>query len=300
MAESAPATVPAVSLPPPAAAPAPAPAPVDGAAWRALVTDADALKEAERTPDLNTAFKRIRDLTASNSKAIIIPGKDAPAERIQAYRKAMDIPDDAKGYEFTRPEHMPEETFKSPQVQNALGGFAKAMHDAGVSRAGAKAAWDFYTQAEAAAEKAQVEADKAFAATTADALRKDWPGAEYDKNSAFANRAFAVVAGKAGLSLDALRGIELKSGRYLMDDPNMLRLWAALGREMNEGSLGPAITDADRLGINDEIKAVRGKIDEAQAKGDSAEANRLYAIEQDLIKKRDGSSAIVGAAGRTV
>ena len=73
-------------------------------------------------------------------------------------------------------------------------------------------------------------------------------------------------------------------------------MFAKVGREMQEGSFG-AITDDERSGIDDEIRAITKQIDEAQAAGDSKRANQLYQREQEL-RARMGSQPIVGAQGR--
>ena len=151
------------------------------------------------------------------------------------------------------------------------------------------------------AEKYQatlVEADKVFAKSQETDLRSEWKD-DYDKNKTLANRAFSQIATRAGLNLDSLGKIETKDGRFLMDRAEMLRIFSVIGREMAEGSLGPALSDDERDTVADEVRDVRKQITEAQAAGDSKRADKLYATEQKLLAKM-GNKPIVGSAGRLV
>ena len=69
---------------------------------------------------------------------------------------------------------------------------------------------------------------------------------------------------------------------------------------MAEGTLGPPLSDSEKETLSDQIDSAREKASEAQAKGDTKAANKWYQREQELIKKRDGESPIVGAVGRQV
>lgn len=268
-------------------------------AWRETITDPEHRKLADRFNSPADAIKAVADLRKRESTAIRIPGKDAKPEEIAAYRKAMDIPDDPKGYTdaFAKPEHIDEATFKSEGVQANLSAFAAAMHDAGVSKAGVKAAWDFYAKLDAAAASAAVEADKAYAEQSKAALEKEW-GADYKQNDEIAQRAFGAVAEKTGIPVAELREIETKEGRFLLDDPRFKKLFATIGREMQEGTLGPTLTADQKEQAEDELRGIREKIAEAQNKGDNRRANELYQKEQGLIAKIKGNGPIVGSQGR--
>jgi hypothetical protein len=252
--------------------------------WRKLITDPDALKEAERTTDLNAGFKRIAELRGQLSKAIIKPGKDAKPEEVAAYRKAMEIPDAADGYKIERPDHIDEETFSSEPVKAALGAWTAALHEAGASQAVVTAAANTYFAMEKAALTAQIEADKAFAKSSEDALKTEW-GADTDKNKEFAKRGFEKLATDAGLDVGALKKIETKDGRFLMDRPEFSKLFAKIGREMGEGQIGSVLSDGDVAGVKDQIAKLQGEKNAALAKGDHAKANELNEKQRELYAK---------------
>ena len=98
--------------------------------------------------------------------------------------------------------------------------------------------------------------------------------------------------------MDALLKLETKGGAYLMDHPDLVQIFAAVGREMDEGSLGPAASADHWTAIDSQLREVRAGIERAQANRDTKEANRLYQVEQSLIAKASGSRPIVGAQGR--
>jgi len=138
----------------------------------------------------------------------------------------------------------------------------------------------------------EVKADAEFVAQSEAELKAEWKGAEYEKNKDVANRAFKEIANRAGVNLEELTTMETSNGRFLMDTPAMLRIFAAFGREMAEGSLGPTLTDGERGTMQDQLTELRGKIEAANAKGNSKEANRFYQDEQALIAKMDGNKPI--------
>ncbi len=61
---------------------------------------------------------------------------------------------------------------------------------------------------------------------------------------------------------------------------------------MAEGSLGPTMTDGERDTMTDQLTEIRVKIEAANLKGNSKEANRFYKAEQELIAKMDGNKPI--------
>ncbi len=302
MAEPAPAPEPTPApapAPEPAPAPTPEPAPAPtGAEWRAALKSDDAKKFAETSPDLDHLVTRALDMRQKLSTAITVPGKDAKPDspEVIAYRKALDIPADPKGYlaDLARPDFVDEETWKGEHVQTLLGGFAERMHAAGAPKAAVQAAIAFELEMEAAVLKQTHEADKKFAAESEAALKGKW-GKDFDTNSEFANRAIKTLF---GANYEDARHLEDKSGRFIFDNPLFREAFAAIGREMGEGSLGGAVSESDRAALGDQINASRAKQSELQAQGKGREANEEYQKEMALIAKANGNQGIVGA-GRT-
>ena len=261
--------------------------------WRAAIKDEAARKFAEDSPDLEHLAKRAFDMRQKISSAIVKPGKDAKPEEIAAYRKALDIPAEAKEYlnGVQRPEHISEEDWKSERVQGLLGSFAERMHAKGAPKAAVQEAIAFELEVEANLLKAQAEEDKKFAEASESALKEKW-GPEFSKNKEFANRAVEKLFGD---SFEKASKLTDSAGRFVLDNPVFIEAFAAIGREMGEGSLGGAMTDSERDTLDDQIRNVRKEIETAQVERDSKRANSLYQKEQALLAKQKGSKPIVGA-----
>jgi hypothetical protein len=264
-----------------------APAPAD---WRAGITDPELKTQAERFTSPLDAVKSVVDLRKRESTAIRIPGEGAKPEEVAAYRKQIGVPETPEGYKF--PDLAAGETL-TDEMKASRALWAKRFHDRNVPAAVASALIDELRADTEAVLAGQVEADTAYAKEQDTVLRREW-GADYDKNKEFANRAISRLFAD---QLDAVRAIEAKTGRFILDDARFVKAFAQIGREAAEGGL-LAPSDADRATIQDQIRTTRLKIEEAGAKGDRPEMNRLYAEEQRLIALQQGNAPIVGAQGR--
>ena len=262
--------------------------------WREGIPD-DLKPVAERFTSREDAIRAIQAFQKREGQ-VRVPGKDATDAEKAAYRKAIGIPDKVEEYEFPvlSKEEMTDEIKASRQE------WGKRFHELGVPKAMAKQLVEHLSQDVAKQIQAQIEGDKQFAKTQEDALRAEWKGADFDKNHTLANRAFADLAQRNGLDVEALRKIETKDGRFLMDRAEIVRIFAGIGREMAEGTLGPTLTAAESETLDGQIREVRGQIAEAQANGDSKRSNMLYQREQALIAKQKGNKLVVGAGGRAV
>lgn len=263
--------------------------------WREQIKDDDAKKFAESSTDVTHLVKRALDMRSKLSNAIIRPGKNASPEEVSAYRKALGIPEKHEEYEF--PE-LPAEKL-TPEVKESRAAWAKRFHDLSIPKETAKTLLQLVGDDSTKFKEAQVQADKEFAQQSEAALRSEWKGDEYDKNKNLANRAFSELASRAGIPVDVLSKLETKDGRFLMDRPELVKLFAVVGREMAEGTLGPTLTESEAETIDGQIKDLRTQQAEAQSSGNSKLANTLYQKEQALIAKRSGNKPIVGAQGRS-
>lgn len=262
--------------------------------WREQIKDEDAKKFAESSTDVTHLVKRALDMRSKLSNAIIRPGKNASPEEVSAYRKALGIPEKIEEYEF--PELSADKL--TPEVKESRAAWAKRFHDLSIPKEVAKSLLQLVGEDAVKFKEAQVNADKEFAKQSENALRAEWKGDEYDKNKNFANRAFSELASRAGIPVEVLTKLETKDGRFLMDRPELVKLFAVIGREMAEGTLGPTLTESEAETIDSQIKDLRTQQSEAQSSGNSKLANQLYQKEQALIAKRSGSKPIVGAQGR--
>lgn len=263
--------------------------------WRSDLPE-DLRKTADRFASKEDAVRAIENFRKRESQ-VRVPGKNATDEEVSVYQKAIGIPEKAEDYEFP---DLPEGQELTDEVKASRAQWSERFKELNLPNETAKALSQLVNEDAVEMLKAQVESDKVFAASQEEALRSEWKGDDYDKNKTLANRAFKDIATRAGLDVEALTKIETKDGRFLMDRVEMSKLFAVIGREMAEGSLGPALSDNERDTVGDQISDVRKQIAEAQASGDSKAANLLFAKEQKLIEKMSGSKPVVGAAGRVV
>ena len=195
---------------------------------------------------------------------------------------------------------MPEGLELTDDIKQSRAEWAKHFQSLGIPKAAAKEISRLANEESLRALKAEKDADAAFVKQQEDALRSEWKGEEYDRNKTLANRAFTELASRTGLNIEDLTRIETKDGRFLMDRSEIVRMFAAIGREMSEGTVGPSLTDSEKDTVDDQIRGVRAQVAEAQSVGDSKRANKLYLREQELISKRGGNNSIVGSRGRMV
>ena len=258
---------------------------------RASIEDTDLRKVADRFASPTDAIKAVADLRKRDSQTRV-PAKDASEKDVTAYHKAIGVPKDANGYEFAVPEGH-ELTDADKAFQTWAG---ETFHAEKITADQAKGLAAAYNEYAASVQQAQIDADQAYADETTEALKKEWPGKEFDRNKTFADRAAAKVFGDA---IDDVRNIETKDGRFILDHPAFIKMLAQYGREMEEGRLGSVMTEGDRDSVQNQIDDLRGKIDKAKAEGDSELANRLYQEQLRLDAKVVGTAPVVGAEGRT-
>lgn len=263
--------------------------------WTADLPD-DLKETGKRFTSKADAVRAINDFRKRESQ-VRVPGKNASPEEIATYHKAIGIPEKPEEYEFS---DLPEGFELTDGVKESRAEWAKHFHSLGIPKAAAKELSRLANEEELREMKATKEADESFVKQQEAALRSEWKGEEYERNKTLANRAFAELASRTGLKLDELTKIETKDGRFLMDRVEMVKIFAAIGREMSEGSIGPTLTETEKDTVDDQIRGIRQQVAEAQSAGDSKRANKLYQQEQALIAKREGSKGIVGARGRMV
>lgn len=263
--------------------------------WTADLPD-DLKETGKRFTSKADAVRAINDFRKRESQ-VRVPGKNATPEEIATYHKAIGIPEKPEDYEFS---DLPEGLELTEEIKASRAEWAKHFQTLGIPKAAAKEISRLANEESLRELKAVKDADEAFVKQQEAALRSEWKGEEYDRNKTLANRAFTELASRTGLKLEDLTQIETKDGRFLMDRAEIVRMFAAIGREMSEGSVGPSLTDSEKDTVDDQIRGVRQQVAEAQSVGDSKRANKLYQQEQALIAKREGSKAIVGARGRMV
>ena len=267
---------------------------VDGD-WRAGIKDEKLRDHAGRFTTVEDLAKGHLDLRSQLSKAIVPPGKDAKPEAVASYRKAMGIPEEPDGYELPAPAEGDDLTEDMKAYQSM---WRDRVHQLNIPSETAKALAQMVADDTAKQLEAETVADKQFADKAEDELKQKWGDADYERNTEASKRAILTLADRAGIEPDVLSHMELKNGRFLMDDPHIRQLFAPVGLEMLEGNLGPALTEGERSNITGQLETLREQIDKAQSEGNSKKANQLYAEEQRLLGKMNGDQPVVGARGR--
>jgi hypothetical protein len=289
------APAPAAAAPAAQAAPAVEDTAISAANWRSSIEDADLHKVAERYNSPSDMAKAVSDFRKQVSAAIRLPGKDANAEEMADFRKKLGVPDDSTGYKFARPEVVDEESFKSEDFQARLAEYAEKFHSKHLSSEQANGVMEMFLETELANREAVIAADAAYAAESMAALKKEWPGDEYERNTIAASRAAEAFLGE---DYSSAKQIESKDGRLILDNPAFVKAFAKIGREMGEDRLGPTLSETDKGTIQDQIRDASAKKFESLSRGDKKGAADWDQKERTLIEKLSGSVPIVGEQGR--
>ena len=259
--------------------------------WRSSIQDEKLRDHAGRFTSVLDLVGKHYELRQQLSTAIKPLGKDPTDEQMATFRKSSGIPETVDGYEFTVPEgHEVTDADKAFQASAA-----EVFHKFDIPVTAAKGLGEWWNGVTASALQAQIDGDKVYADETAAALKAEWPGEEFGRNKQFADDAIAKVFGD---KVDEVRAIETKDGRFILDHPDFIKMFAQYGREMEEGRLGNIMTDSDLNDNDAQIDALDKKIDEATASGDRELANKLYQEQQEKYRKAYGAGPVVGAEGR--
>lgn len=247
---AAPAPAPADAAPAPAA---PSPAPAAAFDWAGtLGKDYDTLKpviEGDKLTDPKALLTAYTGLKQSSSGALTVPGADAKPEEWSAFYAKIGKPENADGYQFTKPEGM------EGYSDQMAGWFRGASHQANLTSQQAAVMHDAYvemfkTQAQTNATEAANQ-EKALS----DDIAKNW-GSTKDKNLALAKRA----ARDFGFDAKMLDSLETKIGSF-----KMLDAFAKIGEAMGEDSIhkglgpssGPNPWTKDGLNLTKQAKIMR-------------------------------------------
>ena len=257
--------------------------------WRDTVTDTDLRKIADRFNTPADMAKAVLDLRKRESTSIRMPGKDAKPEEVSAFYKALGVPEGPDGYQFKTPDGV-EITDQDKAFQSEM---AKIMHTSGIPKAAAERLVDGYNAFAQNMMKAAVEADTKFADQATATLKQEW-GDDYNRNLAFAAKAAQELFGD---TYDAVKQMEGKNGRFILDNPVFIKAFAKIGGEMAEGTIGPRLDASEMATMDQRVSELGRQKFEAMERGDRATATRLDAEQRDLIN-RMGSGNIVGQGGR--
>ena len=259
--------------------------------WRDLIEDEKLQKHAERFTSVDELVQANLESRQKLSKSIVPPGEDAEEEEITAYREALGVPKDVDGYEFL----LPEGVERTDQMMDSEDHWANLFLDNNIPKATADAlVSDFRGEIEKMMNQ-KAEMDDAYTKQSEADMRKEW-AEDYDKNIIFASRASEALLGD---DFEDARHIETSDGRFILDNPILVRMFAKLGRDMGEGALGSVATEGEKDTLMEQANTYRDKRKDAYAKGNHAEARKWDEKERLALDKLHGGGAIVGTDTRT-
>ena len=264
----------------------------DASSWRDLIQDEKLSKHAERFTDLDSLVKANMDSRVKLSKAVVTPGKDDDEESWNAYRTALGVPQDVDGYDFP----LPEGVERTDQMMDGEDKWSNIFLDNNVPKATADTLVAEFRQELMSMQADKVAADEEFTRRTEESLKQEW-AEDYQKNLIFAARASEKAFGE---SFEDARHIETSDGNFMLDHPVFVKMFAKLGREMGEGSIGSVVTEGERDSLVERAQSFRDKRNEAMGKGLTAEAQRWDQKELAVLEKLHGTDPIVGTSTRNL
>jgi hypothetical protein len=225
---AAPPSAPDVPPAPLSAAPAPPPD------WRASLPpelrEAPSLAKFADPAALAKSYSELETLIGR--KGVVVPGdKDGP-EAHARFRQALGVPDKPEGYQFQRPEGVPEAAWNAEGAKQ----FATWAHELGLTPQQAQGLAERFGRMQGEAAQRAAEGIEPDGRKMEDVLRSEW-GAKYDAQVEVAKRA-AKQFGDAA-ALDAL---EAKVGGAAM-----VRMFARIGEALGEDT--PAGMGTGRGGV---------------------------------------------------
>lgn len=259
--------------------------------WRDLIEDEKLQKHAERFTSVDALVQANLESRQKLSKSIVPPGEGAEEEEVTAYREALGVPKDVDGYDFLLPEGME----RTEQMMDSEDHWANLFLDNNVPKATADVLISEFRGEIEKMMGQKAEMDDAYTKQSEESMRKEW-AEDYDKNIIFASRASEALLGD---DFEDARHIETSDGRFILDNPILVRMFAKLGRDMGEGALGSVATEGEKDTLMEQANSYRDKRKEAYAKGNHAEARKWDEKERLALDKLHGGGAIVGTDTRT-
>lgn len=229
---------------------------------------------------LDALFSAQQKIRSGDLKAAL--PKDATPEQLAAYRAENAIPEKADGYLEKLPDGVKVADDDKPIIEPYL----KVFHDENVSPALAHKLLAVRSAEHERMIEARVTADQTEKTATEDALRSEW-GNDYRGNI---NGIHGMFNGMGADVTEALLQARTPDGRALFNDPNVLKAFAQLSRELNpSASIVPATGGAlEGKGVDDritQIEALMGDRNSAYWKGGTAD--KMQVEYRNLIDARN-------------
>lgn len=229
---------------------------------------------------LDALFSAQQKIRSGDLKAAL--PKDTTPEQLAAYRAENAIPEKPDGYLEKLPDGVKVEADDKPIIEPYL----KVFHDENVSPALAHKLLAVRNAEHERMIEARVTADQTEKTATEDALRSEW-GNDYRGNI---NGIHGMFNGMGADVTEALLQARTPDGRALFNDPNVLKAFAQLSRELNpSASIVPAGGGAlEGKGVEDRLTQIEGLMgDRNSAYWKGATADKMQVEYRNLIDARN-------------
>jgi hypothetical protein len=227
--------------------------------------------------DFMKAQMNLRD-TMENR--IPLPKPDAKPEVWHEIYRRLGKPDRVEDYKITRPEGVEEpQGFEAELEKN----FLQFAHQKNLTQAQVQEIFNWQHQQSALLNDQRGKITKDFLDRSKSELKKEW-GPEFDENIANANAAIKMYLGE---KYETLKNKKFEDGGYVFDDPDIARMFAAIGRERSEDIRAHGIVAGDdRASLDEQISRIR---QEALDKGKLPSDPEFHTKLQPLYEKRYGN-----------
>ena len=161
-----------------------------------------------------------------SASRLVMPGKDAKPEEVDAFYTQLGRPEKPEGYEIA-PGTIPNEMLSSAEMQAELDDMRKFAYANGVTKTQFNKLVGYRVEKQIAAQKAAEAAGKQQSAAAENALRREF-GAQYDHRVAGAQKIVDTYGGENAERLVA------KFGK----DPDFIALLGRMTADMSEDMIG--------------------------------------------------------------
>lgn len=239
----------------------------------------DAEKKAPKVEDLGRSYQSLEKLLGREK--VPVPTSEEDEEGWTRWYSAAGRPDEPDGYEFERPDSLPEDL---PYDEETEKNFRMWAHVNGLNKRQAKALFDGYVKTQIERHSAYLQHKQQERVETEHALRRE-KGARYEG---------ALQQGKAVLNRhgdpDFLRYLD-ETG--LGNDPRMIRFIMNVGEELggDERLKGNAQPQAQPADLDRAIADFRNKYQKALFERDHPDHGLRVEEYEKLFKARYGEAA---------
>lgn len=247
------------------------------------------LKRLERISDPRAVYGMYREMEAKFSEGglIKVPGKDAKPEDIDAFNKALGIPE--KPDEYTKNLTLENGAVVGEADKPFVDSFAEHMHSAHARPEEFKAALNWYYKQQEAQAAQLDEEDETHQRESVSALKEEF-GPAYNRRVNAISSIFASAPGGADAKNPSsvyarLMGGRTADGRLIGNDPDIIRWLDGMRNEINPAP--SVVEDGDGTGknIDSEIASI-----EKTMREDRRSYNKDTAMQtryRELISARD-------------